>query len=196
MATDKQTYRELVKARRAALDPELRRIMDGNIRDAVLKSEEWKRARIVLTYLSTGDEVGTRMLIKAGLEAKKMVAIPRVTGPQKMEWYAIGSMDELTTRGVLEKSSFGIEEPRVNEGRRVPDVALTGNALPGLVLALVPGLVFDVQGYRLGYGGGYFDAFLKDFTGTSFGLCRRAFYLTELPFLDAHDLPVTRVIVG
>ncbi|MBR3258362.1 MAG: hypothetical protein IKF96_05165, partial [Eggerthellaceae bacterium] len=120
MAVDKQAYRNLVKERRAALDPELRRIMDANIREAVLKSEEWKRARVVLTYLSVGDEVGTRMLIKAGLEAHTMVAIPRVVGPQKMEWYALQSMDELTTRGVLEKSKFGIEEPRVNEARRVP----------------------------------------------------------------------------
>ena len=196
MATDKQTYRNRVKERRTALDPELRRIMDANIREAVLKSEEWKRARIVLTYLSVGDEVGTRMLIKAGLEAHKMVAIPRVVGPQQMEWFALQSMDELTTRGVLEKSTFGIEEPRENEARRVPQVALTSNALLGLVLALVPGLVFDARGYRLGYGGGYYDAFLKDFTGTSFGLCRRAFYLTELPFLDEHDVPVNRVIVG
>ena len=196
MATSKSDFRKTLKERRAALDPELRRIMDGNIREAVLKSDEWKRARFVFTYLSTGDEVGTRMLIKAGLEARKLVAIPRVTGPRQMEWYALASMEELTTPGVLEKSSFGIDEPRADEKRRVPDEALTGTRMPGMTLALVPGLAFDARGYRIGYGGGYYDTFLETFTGVSFGLCRRAFYLSELPFLDEHDLPVTRVVVG
>ena len=84
MTLDKQSFRKVLKEKRAALDPELRRIMDGRIRDAVLKSEEWKKARIILTYLSTGDEVGTRMLIKAALEAGKMVALPRVVpGPER-----------------------------------------------------------------------------------------------------------------
>ena len=196
MATSKSDFRKTLKERRAALDPELRRIMDNNIREAVLKSDEWKRARFVFTYLSTGDEVGTRMLIKAGLEARKLVAIPRVTGPRQMEWYALASMEELTTPGVLEKSSFGIDEPRADEKRRVPDEALTGTGMPGMTLALVPGLAFDARGYRIGYGGGYYDTFLETFTGVSFGLCRRAFYLSELPFVEEHDLPVTRVVVG
>ena len=198
MTLDNQSFRKVLKEKRAALDPELRRIMDGRIRDAVLKSEEWKKARIILTYLSTGDEVGTRMLIKAALEAGKMVALPRVVpGPERrMEWYAIASMEELTTPGLLEKSSFGIEEPRPNERLRVPEAAITGTGLPGMVVALVPGLAFDAAGYRIGYGGGYYDVFLSEFTGISLGLCRRAFYLTELPFRDEHDLPVTRVVVG
>lgn len=196
MAASKEDFRKMLKERRAALDPELRRIMDNNIRETVLKSDEWKRARFVLTYLSVGDEVGTRMLIKAGLEAGKLVAIPRVTGLRQMEWYALASMAELTTPGVLEKSSFGIDEPRVDEKRRVPDEAITGTGMPGMVLALVPGFAFDARGYRIGYGGGFYDTFLETFTGVSLGLCRRAFYLSELPFLDEHDLPVTRVVVG
>ena len=196
MTLDKQSFREVLKEKRATLDPELRRIMDNRIREGVLKSEEWKKARIILTYLSTGDEVGTRMLIKAALEAGKMVALPRVTGPRQMEWYAIASMEELTTPGVLEKSSFGIEEPRPDERVRVPEAAISGTGLPGMVVALVPGLAFDAAGYRIGYGGGYYDAFLAGFTGISLGLCRRAFYLTELPFRDEHDVPVTRVVVG
>lgn len=196
MAIDKTALRNLLKERRSQLDPELRRIMDTRIRDGVLKSEEWAAARVVLTYLSIGDEVGTRMLIKAALEAGKMVALPRVVGPQQMTWYLVESMEEITTPGVLEKSSFGIEEPRADESRQVPAAVISGTRPSETVVALVPGLAFDARGYRIGYGGGYFDTFLREFTGVSLGLCRRAFYLSELPGIEAHDMPVTRVVVG
>ena len=196
MALSKTEFRKTLKERRAALDPELRRIMDGNIRDAVLKSDEWKRAKVVFAYLSFGDEVGTRMLIKAGLEAGKTVAIPRVVGERQMAWYRIESMAELTTPGVLEKSKYGIDEPREVPERLVDVAAACAEVGPENAVALVPGLAFDANGYRIGYGGGFYDVFLADFPGVSLGLCRRAFYLTELPFADEHDLPVTRVVTG
>ena len=199
MALDKQSFRHVLKIRRAELDPELRRIMDGRIRDAVLKSAEWKAAKVVLTYLSFGDEVGTRMLIKAAFEQGKRVAIPRVVpGPERrMAWYFLESMEQLTTRGALEKSAFGVEEPPADEIRRVDVAGECAAAGEGGVLALVPGLAFDARGYRMGYGGGYYDVFLAENPQVvSLGLCRRAFYLTEIPFMDEHDRPVTRMVVG
>ncbi len=197
--TKKQTLRKMLLEKRSELDAELRRIMDTRVRDGVQKSPEWAKAQLVLTYLSVGDEVGTRMLIKAALEAGKTVALPRVVAGAEvptMAWYRIDAFEEISQAGYLEKSSFGILEPPADEARLV-DVPAEVVALGGeAVLALVPGLAFDQAGYRIGYGGGFYDVFLKDFGGVSLGLCRRAFYLSELPFVGENDVPVTRVVVG
>lgn len=64
-------------------------------------------------------------------------------------------------------------------------------------VAIVPGLAFDRRGYRLGYGGGYYDSFLRAFPGISIGLCRSASLFDDLGDLGAlkpHDVPVDVVV--
>jgi 5-formyltetrahydrofolate cyclo-ligase len=86
---------------------------------------------------------------------------------------------------------LGVEEP-------VPDPA--NEQLLGTrqrMMALVPGLTFDEAGYRLGYGGGFYDTFLATFDGVSVGLCREAAWSTDLHgegIIDAHDLPAQIVV--
>ena len=63
-----------------------------------------------------------------------------------------------------------------------------------LALALVPGLAFDAAGFRLGYGGGFYDTFLADFPGTTVGLCRTC-QLSAVPLpRGPYDLPVGLVV--
>ena len=60
----------------------------------------------------------------------------------------------------------------------------------------MPGLAFDRAGFRIGYGGGYYDRFLAQFPGRALGLVRNGFLLESLATLgaaDAHDLPVPRL---
>ena len=67
------------------------------------------------------------------------------------------------------------------------------------MIALVPGLTFDGHGFRLGYGGGFYDTFLARFEGVSVGLCRDAQMSRDLcaeGLLDAHDLPVQIVVTN
>lgn len=189
MSLDKQSFRKMLKERRAALDSNLRRIQDGRIRDAVLKSDEWRQAKTVFSYLGVGDEVPTRELIAKALAAGKTVALPRVVPGEarQMAWYRV---EDAAEPDAFERSSFGVPEPPADEARRVVPGGGDGE------LALVPGLAFDAAGYRIGYGGGYYDVFLSGFAGVSLGLCRRAFYVSDLPFRDEHDVPVTRVVVG
>ena len=195
MALDKQSFRDMLKERRAALDPNLRNIMDGRIRSAVLQSQEWRQAKAVFAYLDFGDEVPTRGLIEKALAAGKLVLLPRVVpGPERqLAWYWV--KDAAEPDG-FERSAFGVPEPPDDPKRLVDVAAICAGAGEGGALALVPGLAFDAAGYRIGYGGGYYDVFLRGFAGVSLGLCRRAFYVTELPFRDEHDVPVTRVITG
>lgn len=62
-------------------------------------------------------------------------------------------------------------------------------------VALVPGLAFDREGFRLGYGGGFYDAFLPDFPGASIGLARACQLVDRLAVRDAHDVPVGLVCI-
>ena len=62
-----------------------------------------------------------------------------------------------------------------------------------LALALVPGLAFDAAGFRLGYGGGFYDTFLPNFPGTSIGLIRACQLVERLAVRDVHDAPVNIV---
>ena len=89
-------------------------------------------------------------------------------------------------------SRMGIEEPPACASRLV-DVSTLGPR----ALALVPALAFDERGYRLGYGGGFYDAFLAQFLGVAAGLAREATLLGDLGALGAlepQDLPVDLVV--
>lgn len=113
----------------------------------------------------------------------KVVALPRVVpGTRAMRWFSVDSLEG------LERSPFGVEEPPADAAREVFPAVLP------LALALVPGLAFDAAGFRLGYGGGFYDTFLADFPGTTVGLCRTC-QLSAVPLpRGPYDLPVGLVV--
>lgn len=192
---------ELGAAERAHADSDIRRVLVG--------LPEWSASDVILSYLSFGDEVDTLSIIRYAWQTGKQVALPRCTpGTRDMRWFVIDDFDGLV------RSPFGVDEPEVDPEREVHLDALT----PCLqdysqedepvrrlrALALVPGLVFDDRGQRLGYGGGFYDTFIarrEGLTGggfTAVGLCRpqqRVADLGELGCLDACDRCVDRVVL-
>lgn len=185
-ASEKKALRARLKAERRELGPVLRGEADAAIATRVRKLPEWEAAPVVLAYLSMADEVDTRGLVRDAWAAGKRVAAPRVAGERVMEWHWI------EPGGVLETSAYGIEEPLAS-----PDTFVDVAGLPAASLALVPGLAFDAGGHRLGYGGGFYDAFLDGFTGVSIGLCRNVSLvqsLAALGCLEPHDLAVSLVV--
>lgn len=178
-ATGKALMRAQFKAVREGLSVRERCAIDEAIARNVAALPEFAAADGVFTYLSFGAEVDTRELIQRAWEAGKTVCLPRVVpGTRVMRWYAVESFDGLV------RSSFGVEEPPADpfHEARPADFARP--------VALVPGLAFDRAGFRLGYGGGFYDAFLSDFPGTSIGLIRACQLVDRLAVLDAHDAPV------
>lgn len=183
---DKKRLRTQLLALRRGLGPRARADADARIATAVAATEQWREAPVVLAYLSVGDEVDTRELVRLAWDAGKMVAAPRVTGPRSLAWYRVEAGDE------FEVSAMGIEEPLARGERRVESARLGERSI-----ALVPGLAFDEMGYRLGYGGGFYDAFLERFGGVSIGLCRDAALvpsLADMGALEAHDRAVGIVV--
>ena len=148
----------------------------------------WRRAGLVLAYLSFGSEVETRGLVRDAWAAGKRVAVPRCdAAARRMAWVELDSLEGLVP------GAFGIEEPPADE------LALDDGRLGEDTVALVPGLLFDRAGMRLGYGGGYYDRFLVGFAGMSLGLCRVSQLvdsLAGLGILGPHDMPVDVVCAG
>ena len=182
----KRELRERFRVIRRDMGEEARAAADVVIEERLCALPEFARANVLLSYLDFGPEVRTRGIIERAWDAGKAVALPRcVPGTHEMRWYKVTSFDALV------RSRLGVEEP-------VPDLANEQPLGTGeRMLALVPGLTFDRAGYRLGYGGGFYDTFLARFDGASVGLCRKTQLSDDLRsegIIDVHDQPVQRVV--
>lgn len=182
----KRELRKRFRAIRKELGAEGRAAIDACIEQRLVALPEFAQAEVLLPYLDFGPEVCTRGIIQAAWDAGKTVALPWcVPGTHEMRWFKITSFEDLV------RSSLGVEEPvPVDENEQL---LVTGQRM----MALVPGLTFDAEGYRLGYGGGFYDTFLAKFDGISVGLCREAQLSDDLRaegIIDAHDLPAQLVV--
>ena len=149
------------------------------IRDR-FEAEEYRVAKTLLIYISVGSEVETEAIMHRATADGKRVAVPLCrTDTCTMEAYAIDSFDE------LEPGSYGIPEPKIHGGCPISKDEID--------LIIVPGLGFDECGFRMGYGKGYYDRYLKDFKGISIGLCFEECLLDEVVH-DKHDVNVHKVI--
>ena len=153
----------------------------GIIKKKLFSLPEFKKAGLVMFYASKPEEVDTSDMIREALEMGKRVALPRCTGQGDIVPKEIKEI-----HADLEKSSFGIYEPRQSQ----EDVRLEE-----IDLVVVPGVAFDKKQNRLGRGKGYYDRFLKKLPKKTFraGLSFRLQITENLP-KDLQDIPVSKVI--
>ena len=177
----KSLIREKSRAVRTQMPPDVKQAHDLGMREVLLGLKQYKQCKIMFVYVSKEIEVDTHILIQTALRDGKKVAVPRcVPDSRLMEFFYIQSMDE------LKPGAFGVLEP-------VPDKAKLVTAYEG-ALCVVPGLCFDAQGYRLGYGKGYYDRFMSSFEGFSVGMCYSGCVQWRLPhgqFDRSVDLLIT-----
>ena len=168
---DKSSLRSNYLSVRAAIPPERKELSDSAILSQLYGFPIFDGARLVLSYVSFGPEVGTRTLIDLLLGQGRRVAVPRVNRAAcSMTFHEISSLGE------LEPGTMGILEP-APDSPAVPVEGMVGS------VCLVPGLVFDGAGHRVGYGGGYYDRFLAFYPGDKVGLARTT-------MLSSNPLPV------
>ncbi|MBQ1186692.1 MAG: 5-formyltetrahydrofolate cyclo-ligase [Clostridia bacterium] len=176
----KQDLRARSKERRANMDKNEKQLLDKQIAENVRRLKEYRPAKTLLIYMSTPIEIDTIEIIKTAWKEGKKVAVPRcIPGTRDMEFHYIEKLEDLSV------GSFSVLEPDPS----LPIVTDFSGCL-----MIVPGMHFDMKGYRIGYGKGYYDRYMVRFTGISAGLC----YSSELkPFLyhgkyDRHvDIVVT-----
>lgn len=164
----KKALRSKHKEYRANMPADIKAEKDRKIFEKIISSSAYAKADIILTYVSTAIEVDTWQLIGQALKDKKRVAVPRcIDGTRDMDFYFI------TGKECLDKGTFGVLEP-------VPSKCVKAYAFE-TALCIIPGLSFDMQGYRLGYGGGYYDRFLSAHSRlVKMGICYCACTCSEL----------------
>ena len=172
----KSVIREKYQKLRAEISSTERKAAEGRIADRLIESSLFRDAHCIYIYVSFRDEADTRRIIGEALRQRKRVAAPRVRGKHMMEFCFVRSMADLRP-GV-----FGIPEP----GPWCPKAPHPGED----VLVVMPGTAFDRAGARIGYGGGFYDAYLEKDTGcTRAALAFSCQIADELP-ADAHDVRV------
>ena len=174
---DKKELRARIRERKRAMtEAEI----DGKSAILGLKlraSALYAQAETIYGYLPYNQEVRTVPMLQQALRDGKRVAVPKVFGSEMRFIY----LEDLTA---VEKGYAGIPEP-VADGPVAEDTT---------ALVLMPGLAFDAQGHRIGYGGGFYDRFLEDEPNhPTLALCYD-FQMLEHLETEAHDIPVDQVI--
>ena len=144
----------------------------------VIATEINKEAKIVALYKSLASEVSTEELIKRALSDGKIVALPKVVGDD-LKFYKISLDDNFT------KSNFGVEEPEEKE-----ENFINKNQID---LVIAPGVCFDKNKNRMGFGKGFYDRFLSYSDLKTIGICFEEQVLNELP-VDSNDIKMCKII--
>ncbi len=125
--------------------------------DILEQSTLYKKAKTIFTYCSFGSEVETIFTLEPMMRHGKKVCLPRLKDKPQMEFHLLEQLKK------LERNRYGVYEPPIWASTCTPDADS---------LMLVPGVAFDLEGNRIGFGGGFYDCYLQRYPETvTMGLC-------------------------
>ena len=178
--SDKSSIRKGILSRRDSIDPDLKQAKDKSISERLTGLPEFASARTVLLFASFGSEVDTISLIERCFKDNKSIVLPKTNKEEgELLLYMINNIGELVP------GYRGIPEPSVFEGRSM-DVR-------NVDLVIVPGVAFDEQCNRLGYGKGYYDKLLKHRISPAIALSYEEQIVASLP-AEPHDIKMDKII--
>ena len=176
---EKKAARAHFLSKRLSLSPIERHLLDAELVNQISALDEFKQCDTVLLYASTKNEPNFSRLALRAWELGKGVAFPiSLTDTCELDFRLIDSLTD------LESGAYGIYEPTADR----PVAAFTEKTL-----CIVPALAIDSHGFRLGYGKGYYDRFLKNFKGISLSAVDSRFTVDTLPTYPT-DIPVDIII--
>lgn len=169
-----------VKKELSTMSKEVYKTRSQMIHNKTLNLNELKDAHIIALTISRFPEVDTRDLIQMLWKQGKQVAIPKCEpATHEMTFYIFTSFDELE---IVFKDLF---EPIIERTTKI--------AKEDIDLVITPGIAFDRKGYRLGFGGGYYDRFLVDFNKPKISIAFEEQIVEKVP-TDAYDLPICKIV--
>lgn len=137
---------------RKKIPPSDKKMWDEKIKNKLLSSNHYKNAKSIFIYYSMDDEIDTKEIIKKAFLDKKEVYIPKIIKKSEMIPVLLTSFDDLID------GAYKIKTSKLEK------------SLEKIDLTIVPGLSFDENKYRLGYGGGYYDYYIKNHKSFYIGL--------------------------
>ena len=173
----KAELRKQVLQEMKAISQEQKQAIDQALTERLLQHPFYQEAKVIATYLSFPHEFQTQELIEQALKDGKKVLIPKTYPKGRMD-FVVYDLQQLV------KTSFGLLEPQGN--LEVVDASQ-------IDLIHVPGLAFTTEGYRIGYGGGYYDRYLEYFSGHTLSTIYPCQIQDFIP--ENHDIPVQEVLI-
>lgn len=144
----KKSIRSLILDKKSKLGRKDHELFSNIITEKILGSYLYKKSNTIMTFISFSNEVNTHNLIKESISNKKRIIVP-ITFPKTKEIRP----SEISNFDELEIGFYNILTPKKEFVRLINPMEIE--------LTIVPGLAFDRNGYRIGYGGGYYDRFLS-----------------------------------
>lgn len=139
--------KEILRKRNSLSDSEITS-KSKLIQEKIIGRMEFIESKSIGIYLPIGSEVRTNSIIKSALESEKTVLLPRII-TNYLHYFIVEKHD--LDQDSFDVNKFGIKEPKK-----------TNMKLDFIDLLVVPGIVFDSNGYRIGYGHGYYDKFMTE----------------------------------
>ena len=173
----KSELRKQVLQEMKAIPREQKQSIDQALTEGLLQHPFYQEANTIATYLSFPHEFQTQELIEQALKDGKKVLIPKTYPKGRMDFVVYDPHQ-------LVKTSFGLLEPQGD--LEVVDASQ-------IDLIHVPGLAFTTEGYRIGYGGGYYDRYLEQFSGHTLSTVYPCQIQDFSP--ENHDIPVQEVLI-
>lgn len=182
LESEKRKIRHEFLALRNRMDADSAAVCSAGIFAGIKKLSAYEKAKTVMFYLSCGSEVVTDFMINSAFGSGKTVVVPSIKNFRNGEMYAV-KISRLEDACLF---AYGIRQPEINSGNIVEK--------DNIDLVFVPGLAFDIKGYRTGYGKGCYDRWLKSVPFEKTVGLAYDFQVTEQLPIGKYDMPVGIII--
>lgn len=180
--------KELKKKMRMDIQKKLSDLSDGirdleseQMREQLFQTDIWKNATTIGVTVSRGNEINTYPIIERAWGEEKTVVVPKCHAKDfSMDFRKIDSYEQ------LEVVYFGLKEPIVEKTELITPEEID--------LLIVPGLLFDEKGFRIGFGGGFYDRYLERYPGITVSLSHPVQLNNDIP-KEPFDKPVDYLIL-
>ncbi len=176
---EKKTARQEMNRKRNAMPEAEAESKSAAIMKNLVKMTEYKKAKAVMFYAAKGNEVRTREIIEAALKEGKTVLLP-ITNMERKEIEAAVIENYGSD---LKEGAFGVMEPK--QKRAFDEAQISA--------IIVPGVAFDIEGHRLGYGLGFYDKLLRRLDAARIGLAYDFQVIDKLP-RESHDEKMDMIV--
>ena len=178
---DKQELRKSGILKVKQLTKDKKKLIEQSLTNQLVHSMLWKQAKTIGITMSQGFEWNTKTIIEQAWKENKTVCIPKCEPKEKkLTFY------QFDTYNQLEVVYYNLLEPKPEREKLVNKAFID--------LLIVPGVLFDRRGYRIGFGGGYYDRFLMDFPNDTVSLISAMQLVDKVPE-ESFDVPVQHLII-
>jgi len=177
---NKKELRMEIKEKLQYISNEVYTHQSMRIARALFKDDLWESAHTIGITISKPPEVDTYQIIRKAWDEGKKIVIPKCFPKERrMDFRSLEHFDQ------LESVYYHLLEPIESKTTKVDSKEID--------LLIVPGLAFSKDGYRLGFGGGYYDRFLESYQGNTLSIAFQQQIVSDVP-KENHDLPVMKII--